>query len=213
VAIRVFLHHLFFNLMVRLHCAGRESDGIAFALHQKKAKSASQEKGGPREGKMKATQLLKKDHATVKGLFARFRQTSGRAQKARQGLVDRIATELEVHAQIEEELFYPAMRAVPKAAPLLEEAHEEHEHVKSLVAEMQSADDAAAVAEKVKKLRQAVLHHATEEEREMFPLAEALGRAKLRQLGEQLHARKQQVKNGLVGRAKRALKRAARKAA
>jgi hypothetical protein len=47
----------------------------------------------------------------------------------------------------------------------------------------------------------------------MFPLAEALGRAKLQQLGEQLHARKQQVKNGLVGRAKRALKKAAHKVA
>jgi hemerythrin superfamily protein len=130
---------------------------------------------------MMATQLLKKDHATVKRLFARFRQTV-RAQKARQGVVDRIATELEVHAQIEEEIFYPAMRAVPKAAPLLREAHEEHEQVKSLVAEMQSAD-AESVAEKVKELRQAVLHHATEEERDMFPLAETLGREKLQQLG------------------------------
>ena len=154
---------------------------------------------------MKATQLLKKDHATVKGLFARFRHTSNRAQKARQGLVDRIATELEVHAQIEEEIFYPAMRAVPKAAPLLEEAHEEHEQVKSLVAEMQSAYDAEAIAEKVAELRQAVLHHATEEEREMFPLAEGLGRETLQQLGQQLHARKQQIKNGLLGRAKRAM--------
>jgi hemerythrin superfamily protein len=162
---------------------------------------------------MRATQLLKKDHATVKRLFARFRQTSVRAQKTRQAVVDRIATELEIHAQIEEEIFYPAMRAVPKATLLLREAHEEHEQVKSLVAELQSAEDAASVAEKVKDLRQAVLHHATEEERDMFPLAETLGREKLQQLGQLLYARKQQVKHGLIGRAKRAMKKAIHKVA
>jgi iron-sulfur cluster repair protein YtfE (RIC family) len=91
---------------------------------------------------MKATQLLKKDHATVKRLVARFRQTSVRAQKARQRLVDRIATELEVHAQIEEEIFYPAMRAVPKAASILKEAHEEHEQVGARAGEVACRRDA-----------------------------------------------------------------------
>jgi hemerythrin superfamily protein len=188
---------------------------MAFALRRQPKEASRPHTKLALEGRedLKATQLLKKDHATVKRLFARLHQTSVRAQKARQGLVERIATELEVHAQIEEEIFYPAMRAVPKAASLLKEAHEEHEQVKSLVAEMQSADDPESVAEKVKELRQAVLHHATEEERDMFPLAETLGREKLQQLGQLLYARKQQVKNGLVGRAKRAMKKAIHKVA
>jgi hypothetical protein len=118
-----------------------------------------------------------------------------------------------VHAQVEEEIFYPAMRAVPKAAKLLKEAHEEHKEVKELVAQMQSEDEPGALAATVDELRQAVLHPATEEERTMFRLAEQLGREKLLELGEELQARKLQVKRGLVGRAKRGSKRAIRKAA
>ena len=71
---------------------------------------------------MKATQLLKKDHTAVKQLFRRFKKTSERAKKTRDQLVDRIATELEIHAAIEGEIFYPAMREVPKAGALVDEA-------------------------------------------------------------------------------------------
>jgi hemerythrin superfamily protein len=162
---------------------------------------------------MKATRLLKQDHATVKKLFTEFRRTTDRARKTREQLVDRIATELELHAQIEEELFYPAMRAIPQAKRLLAEAHEEHERVKALVAEMQGADDGEAVVAKVDELRDAVLHHATEEERQMFRLAERLGRAELDDLGEELHERKRELKHGLVGRARRGMQKAIRKAA
>jgi hemerythrin superfamily protein len=161
---------------------------------------------------VKATQLLKTDHATVKTLFSRFRRTGERAEKARQALIDRIATELEIHAQIEEEIFYPAMRQVRKAASLLREAHKEHEQVKKLVAEMQSAED-DEIAGTVQELRDAVLHHATEEEREMFPLAKELGAEKLDELGAELRDRKQALKKGLLARAKRGAKKAIRKAA
>src|SRR5262249_45181260 len=85
-----------------------------------------------------------KDHATVKQLFCRFKQTSERARKTRDHLVDRIATELEIHAQIEEEIFYPTMRAVPDAVALVAEGRQEHEQVETLVSDMQSASDAEA---------------------------------------------------------------------
>jgi hemerythrin superfamily protein len=161
---------------------------------------------------MKATQLLKKDHATVKQLFKEFKGTTDRARKTRQQLTDRIATALDVHAQIEEEIFYPAMRQIREAAPLLKEAHEEHAQVKSLVAEMQSAEEEELVPT-VDKLREAVLHHATEEEREMFPLAEKLGAQKLDELGQRLNERKQELEKGLVGKMKRGVKKAIRKVA
>src|SRR5919109_527332 len=167
-------------------------DGITFALWRTK---------GSREATVKATQLLKTDHAAVKTLFSRFRRTGERAEKTRQALIDRIATELEIHAQIEEEIFYPAMREVRKAAPLLKEAHKEHERVKTLVAEMQSAED-DDLAAKVQELRDAVVHHATEEEREMFPLAKTLGAAKLDDLGAELRDRKEALTTGLLARAK-----------
>jgi len=59
---------------------------------------------------MKATQLLKKHHDAVKKLFADFLDTTDRAPKKREELCEKIATELEIHAQIEEEIFYPAMQ-------------------------------------------------------------------------------------------------------
>lgn len=108
---------------------------------------------------------------------------------------------MEIHAEIEEEIFYPAMEAVPAATKLLGEAHEEHEQVKSLVAAVQSAENAETLVSRIGELREAVLHHATEEEREMFPLAEQLGAGKLDELGQKLQERKQQLKTGLGGAA------------
>jgi hemerythrin superfamily protein len=65
-----------------------------------------------RNDSMRATQLLKADHTKVKKLFRQFGQTTERAVKTRQRLVDRIATELDVHVKIEEEIFYPAVERV-----------------------------------------------------------------------------------------------------
>jgi len=124
---------------------------------------------------VKATQLLKKDHTAVKQLFHRFKKTSERAKKTRDQLVDRIATELEIHAAIEGEIFYPAMREVPKAGALVDEARSDHEQVKILVADMQSAEDAEALTEKVEKLKQAVLDHATERNGRCFPSPRSSG--------------------------------------
>jgi len=59
---------------------------------------------------MKATTLLKNDHAAVKKLLADFSHTTTRAARRRQELIDKIAQELEIHSTIEEELFYPAVK-------------------------------------------------------------------------------------------------------
>lgn len=163
---------------------------------------------------MKATALLKQDHAAVKRLFTEFARTTARAQKTRQRLIDTIATELDIHAQIEEEIFYPALENVEGARPLLEEAHEEHQQVKELVAEVQGMDPVdPGLPKKLRELKDAVLHHAGEEEREMFPKAEELGADELERLGERLEERKQALSEGLVARTKRAVKKGIRKAA
>ncbi len=80
---------------------------------------------------MKATDLLKKDHNAVKKLMTEFGKTTTRARKKRQQLVDRIAQELEVHARIEEEIFYPALREREEARALVQEAEREHQQVKT----------------------------------------------------------------------------------
>jgi iron-sulfur cluster repair protein YtfE (RIC family) len=163
---------------------------------------------------MKATQLLKKDHGTVKKLFADFARTTSRAPRRRQQLVDKIAEELEIHSTIEEEIFYPAVKGVRGGKSLVNEAESEHKQVDSLVAEAQGMTMATdEVAQKVRELRDAVLHHATEEEQEMFPIAEAGLRDQLSDLGEQLAARKKELATSRLQKAKRAVKKAVRKVA
>ena len=163
---------------------------------------------------MKATALLKKDHAAVKKLLTDFGRTSQRAVRRREELLDRIAKELEIHTAIEEEIFYPAVKEVPGGASLISEARSEHKEVDGLVAEAQGmAMDSVDVAEKVAEIKAAVLHHATEEEREMFPLAERELAAQLNDLGAEMQKRKTTLARSRLQAAKRAIKKAIRKAA
>lgn len=163
---------------------------------------------------MKATTLLKKDHAAVKKLLADFGRTRARAAKRRQALIDEIAQELDIHSTIEEEIFYPAVKNVRGGQSLVSEAKSEHKKVDSLVAEAQGMSmETDEVVGKVEELRDAVIHHATEEEREMFPVAEDLLGEQLQELGQQLAARKRELKTSSFHKAKRAIKKALRKTA
>ena len=163
-------------------------------------------------GNMKATTLLKNDHSAVKKLLTAFGHTTARAAQQRQELMDQIAQELEIHSAIEEEIFYPAVKSVRGGQSLVSEAKAEHKKVDSLVAEAQGMSmDTEEVMEKVEELRDAVIHHATEEEREMFPVAEdGLGEQQLEELGEQLAARKKELLTSRLQKAKRAVKKALR---
>ena len=103
---------------------------------------------------------------------------------------------------------------MPGTAELLGEAREEHEQVKALVAEVQGMDAAdAALPAKVRELKDAVLHHAGEEEREIFPKAEELGADELERLGARLADRKRQLSEGVLHKATRAVKKGFRRAA
>jgi hemerythrin superfamily protein len=165
---------------------------------------------------MNATQLLKKDHAAVKKLFHQFGRTGERAVKTRQRLIDRLATELDVHAKIEEQIFYPAVARVESLRHLVTESKKEHDEVKRLVAEIQGMSaDADDLDEKVQELRDAVLHHASEEEEgKMFPrVHRAFSADELDRLGAELRKRKQALLHGAMGRITRAVKKGLRKAA
>ena len=163
---------------------------------------------------MKATALLKKDHAVVKKLLADFSRTTARAPRRRQALIDKIAQELEIHSTIEEELFYPAVKNLRGGERLVGEAESEHKEVDGLVAEAQGLSmDTDEVVQKVKELRNAVVHHATEEEGQMFPVAEKGLGQQLMELGEQMAFRKKELATSRVQKAKRVLKKAARKIA
>jgi hemerythrin superfamily protein len=140
---------------------------------------------------MKATDLLRKDHVAVKRLFTQFGKTTARAKKTRAQIIEKIATELDIHARIEEEIFYPSAREIDEARTLVEDAREEHEHVKRLLSEMRGRDASSELAAKARELKEAVVDHATDEEQEMFPLVERLGVERLEELGARLEERKQ----------------------
>jgi len=137
---------------------------------------------------MKATDLLKKQHKTVKALFKKVENTEDGRQ--RRQLMDQIANELKIHTKIEEEIFYPAVREIgtSKAEELVDESFEEHHVVDLVLAELPKVDpEDERFAAKMTVLSELVEHHADEEEEEMFPMSEKkLGRERLQQLGEQM---------------------------
>jgi len=126
-------------------------------------------------------ELLKEDHKQVKKEFRDFEKMDPEAEEqACEELVTRVCAELEVHATIEEELFYPAARAVladSEDEELLDEAQVEHNSAKMLIAELQgmSADDPMLKAH-FKVLGEYVKHHIKEEEDELFA---KIGKAKV----------------------------------
>jgi hemerythrin superfamily protein len=141
-----------------------------------------------------AIALLKDDHQRVKGMFERFERTRGDAQKER--LAGQICDELKVHAQIEEEIFYPAVREAIDDDDLMNEAQVEHNSAKELIAQIEASSPSDERYDAlVKVLGEYVLHHVKEEEREMFKQARG-AELDLADLGEQLRERKRVLVSG-----------------
>jgi len=156
---------------------------------------------------MDAIELLKKDHQKVTELFKRFNGGGGLTgmvkrvagsipERQRRQAADQICRELDVHAQIEEEIFYPAVRALndDELNSQLSEAFNEHATVKRQVAMIRNGIGRDAdLQSKVDELQKCVDHHVSEEEGEMFPKAK---RAKLdlEALGQQILRRKDELK-------------------
>jgi len=119
-----------------------------------------------------AIALLKADHEAVSQLFSEYEKT--RSVPKKKELVAEICTALTVHAQIEEEIFYPAVKAALKDKLLVPEATVEHASVKDLIAQLDGVEpDGEMYDAKVKVLSEYVKHHVKEEQTEMFPKAKA----------------------------------------
>ena len=143
---------------------------------------------------MDAIVLLKDDHKAVEKLFKEFEKTKESATPgAKRTLTDQILQELTTHAYIEETIFYPAAReAVPETEDHVLESVEEHHVVAWLLSELKTLDPSRETFDaKVTVLIENVRHHVKEEEQEWFPqVRKAMGRKRLREIGEQLDAAK-----------------------
>ena len=149
-------------------------------------------------GEKDACDLLDADHRAVKRMFKDYEELMGsRARSASQKKLDlarQICHELTVHAQIEEEIFYPALRAVMKDTDLLAEAEVEHASAKDLIAQIESMDEAGEMFDaKVKVLGEYIDHHVKEERNEIFPKARAARKLDLVAMREELMARKEEL--------------------
>jgi hemerythrin superfamily protein len=136
---------------------------------------------------MDAITLLKQDHKTVEGLFKRFEKATKKGGEDRRALVDTIIEELAVHAAIEEQVFYPSVRAeVGETEDVVLESLEEHHVVKWTLSELEGMPaDHERFTAKVTVLMESVRHHVKEEEEELFPkVREALGRKRLGEIGD-----------------------------
>src|SRR3954466_14708345 len=135
-----------------------------------------------------AVSLLKEDHARVKELFDQCEAAKSRPAKVK--IVRAALAELKVHAAIEEELFYPAVRK-PVGKEIMNEADEEHHVAKLLIAELDRMDGSETHFEaKFVVLAENVRHHIEEEEGEMLPKAQKV-KLDFEALAEKMTARKE----------------------
>jgi iron-sulfur cluster repair protein YtfE (RIC family) len=144
---------------------------------------------------MDALQLLKDDHDKVKKLLADGDATTERAEKTRTELLAKIKQELTVHEDIEETIFYPALKDHPKAKELVLEAYEEHNVVDTVMGELEATEvtDERWTA-KFTVMKENIEHHIEEEEGEMFKQARSVfDAAELETLGERMAARKAEL--------------------
>ncbi|KWT97005.1 MULTISPECIES: hemerythrin domain-containing protein [unclassified Variovorax] len=153
-----------------------------------------------------ACSLLDTDHRNVKKMFKEYETlTSSKAASASQKkreLANEICMELTVHAQIEEEIFYPALREAIKETDLLDEAEVEHASAKDLIGQIQEATEVDDKFDaKVTVLGEYIDHHVKEERNEIFVKARAARGLDLVAMREQLEARKEELMGELTGAA------------
>lgn len=135
-----------------------------------------------------AIAMLEADHAKVKSLFEQFEGLSDRSKVSKKKIADQICMELSIHAEVEEQVFYPAVRKPVNDDDLMNEAEVEHASAKELIAQIMEMDPGDDLYDaKVKVLSEQIEHHVGEEEKEMFPKVRK-GKVDLLALGAEMQA-------------------------
>jgi hemerythrin-like domain-containing protein len=164
------------------------------------AKSDDAGKSAAADARQDALKLLKADHERVKTLFREFETLKGNDEndERKAELADEICYELKIHTMLEEELFYPAVRAAIDNDELIDEAEVEHAGAKDLISQLEvmyPGDDHydATVAVLVEEVER----HIEREESEIFPAAKK-AKFDLQELGERLNARREELEEDLA---------------
>jgi hypothetical protein len=134
-----------------------------------------------------ATDMIRADHGRVMTAFHRY--SSGAAPGAKRALVSLICLALDVHAQIEEEIFYPAVRAA--GSTLVDELAAEHARMRSLIAALEGVEPSSGQYDSLfMELMREVIHHVADEETRVLPEAERFLGPRLKELGARMARRR-----------------------
>jgi hypothetical protein len=137
-----------------------------------------------------AADMIRADHGQVMVLFHRFK--AGTTPATKQAIVNGVCLALEIHAQLEEEIFYPALRVA--AGPVIEQLVPEHDEMRRLIGELRGMDPSAAGYDATfMTLMRAVIHHVADEETQLLPDAERVLGYRLTELGMQITKRRLQL--------------------
>ena len=136
-----------------------------------------------------ATTMIRADHTAVVSTFHQFQAETSKRRK--QAIVESVCLALEVHAQLEEEIFYPALREVASGYETLAESVSEHTEMRRLIARLRDmrADDADYERTFMELMRE-VIHHAADEETVLLPIAEHRLADRLGELGARMTERR-----------------------
>ena len=142
---------------------------------------------------MNVLELLKEDHSNVKSLFEKYDRTGKSSQEKKTELFEKIRRELQIHSRAEEEIFYPALKALNgEGRRLVSEALKEHRDVDELLTQISRLKPCDKnFDDKMETLIENVDHHVQEEEGEIFRFAEEnCSEGQLEELGQQIEDRK-----------------------
>lgn len=169
------------------------------------AKTASRKRvkpvANPISGTHDAIAILRADHTLVSQLFSEYENS--RSVPKKKALVAQICTELSVHAQVEEEIFYPAVKAALRDKVLVPEATVEHATLKDLISQVEGQDPIGEIFDaRIMVLSEYVKHHVNEEQNEMFPKAKS-SKLDMKDLGARIAARKEELWPEMAAKAER----------
>lgn len=137
-----------------------------------------------------ATRMIRMDHGHVLSQFHKLEPDT--SDSVRGAVLRSICAALEIHAQLEEELFYPALRSAGIELPALDKSEPEHDEMRRLIERVRSTQTEGGVGnDAINELMNAVMHHVAEEETKVLPAAEkSMGKVRLAELGAQMTARR-----------------------
>ncbi|XYJ08363.1 hemerythrin domain-containing protein [Telluria sp. B2] len=139
------------------------------------------------------TDMIRFDHSHVMVTFHQY--TKDKAPSVKKALAETICTALEIHATLEEEVFYPVMRQLDKGEPFVHKAEPEHNEMRRIIAELRRTSGSDPRHDRLMmELMRDVIHHVADEETTLLPQAESLmSKARLSELGSQMTRRRMEL--------------------